>query len=199
MAVKGAAAAKTPPVGCWLLPRTAAPEQTKSQDLQPGAAGPGGPTGREKCAGKQIAARPLSVDFGHNVEQHRHERWSDGHLSYIHLFTRTPQPPFGFIVRLPPRGHRSRAELRQPVRSEVQAPTPRGQQWALRGATARTRCRPDPSLVPATPLPMDSRTAIRFDLCSRGRGGNSIDLGPHRRSPSVRLAASSSSRLPRSP
>ena len=24
--------------------------------------------------GKQIAARPLSVDFGHNVEQHRHER-----------------------------------------------------------------------------------------------------------------------------
>src|ERR1019366_10491982 len=90
MAVMGTAAAKLPPVGCSLLPRTAAPEQTKSQDLQPGAAGPGGSTGREKCMGKRIGARPLSVDFGHNVEQHRHERWSDGHLSYIHLFTRTP-------------------------------------------------------------------------------------------------------------
>jgi hypothetical protein len=74
MAVMGTAAAKLPPVGCSLLPRTAAPEQTKSQNLQPGAAGPAGSTGREKCVGKQIAARPLSVDFGHNVEQHRHER-----------------------------------------------------------------------------------------------------------------------------
>src|ERR1039458_7542338 len=114
MAVKGAAVATIPRVECWLLPRTAAHEQTRSQDLQPGAAGPAESTGREKCAGKQIAARPLSVDFGHNVEQHRHERWSDGHLSYIHLFTRTPQRPFRFIVRLPPRGHRSWHELRQP-------------------------------------------------------------------------------------
>src|ERR1017187_2682081 len=61
------------------------------------------------------------------------ERWSPFIYPPVH---QNSQRPFRFIVRLPPRGHRGWHELRQPVRSEVQAPTPRGQPWALPGATS---------------------------------------------------------------